>query len=71
MKIHPSLHASFNKICYIFTEGNSLLNKNCWENNIKMGIQEVVSEVMDWIALVQDRDRWQVLVSTVTNLWFQ
>jgi len=25
-------------------------------------------EVMDWIALAQDRDRWQVLVSTVMNL---
>jgi hypothetical protein len=29
-----------------------------WEHNIKMDIQEVGCEVMDWIGLVQDRDRW-------------
>ena len=27
-----------------------------WEDNIKMDIQEVVCEVMDWIELTQDRD---------------
>jgi hypothetical protein len=55
----------FNKTCYMCTGVNSLLNKNCWEDNIKMAL-----EVMDWIALAQDRDRWQVLVSTGMNLWF-
>jgi hypothetical protein len=24
---------------------------------------------MDWIDLAQDRDRWQVLVNIVMNLW--
>ena len=24
---------------------------------------------MDWIAVVQDRDRWLTLVNAVTNLW--
>jgi hypothetical protein len=57
-------------MCYVCTEVNSLLNKSFWEDNIKMGIQEVGLEVMDWIALAQDRDRWQVLVNTVRNLWF-
>jgi hypothetical protein len=33
-----------------------------------MGMLEVELEVMDWIALAQDRDRWQVLVSSVMNI---
>ena len=60
----------FNKTCYIWTGVNSLLNKSCWEDNIKIGIQEVGFEFLDWIALAQDRDRWQVPVRTVMNLWF-
>jgi hypothetical protein len=28
-----------------------------WENNIKMGLQEVGCGSMDWIKLAQDRDR--------------
>jgi len=39
-----------------------------WEDNIKMDIQEVEGENMDWIELVQDRDRWRALVNTVMNL---
>ena len=34
-----------------------------------MDIQEVGCEVMDWIDLAQDRDRWQALVNVVMNLW--
>ena len=29
-----------------------------WEDNIKMDLQEVGCEGMDWIELAQDRDRW-------------
>jgi len=36
-----------------------------WEDNIKMGLKKVVWECMDWIFLVQDRDRWQALVNAV------
>jgi hypothetical protein len=28
-----------------------------WEDNIKMDVQEVGCEIMDWIELAQDRDR--------------
>ena len=39
-----------------------------WEDNIKMDLQEVGCEFMDWIELAQDRDRWWVLVNVVMNL---
>jgi len=39
-----------------------------WVDNIRMDLQEVGCGYMDWIGLAQDRDRWQMLVSAVTNL---
>ena len=38
-----------------------------WEDNIKMDLQEVGGGCGDWMELVQDRDRWRALVSTVMN----
>jgi len=40
-----------------------------WEDNIKMDLQEMGCEGMDWIELAQDRDRWLALVNVVMNLW--
>ena len=37
------------------------------KDNIKMDLQEVGSEGMDWIDLAQDRDRWQALVNAVMD----
>jgi len=37
-----------------------------WEDNIKMDIQEVGCEVVDWTKLAQDRGRW--LLNAVMNL---
>ena len=38
-----------------------------WEDNIKMDFQEVGGGCGDWIEVVQDRDSWRALVSTVMN----
>ena len=38
-----------------------------WENNIKMDLREVRRGCGDWMELVQERDRWRTLVSTVMN----
>ena len=38
-----------------------------WEDNIKMDLEEVGRCCGDWMELVQDRDRWRALVSTVMN----
>jgi hypothetical protein len=39
-----------------------------WEDNIKMDLQEVGWEAMDWIGMAQDRDSWRALVNAVMNL---
>jgi len=38
------------------------------EYNIKMDLHELLCEVMDWIDLDRDRDRWRALVKAVMNL---
>jgi len=35
------------------------------EDNIKMYFQEMICEIMDWIDLAQDWDRWRALVNAV------
>jgi hypothetical protein len=39
-----------------------------WEDNIKMDLQEVGCELMDWTELAQDRDRWRTRLNAVINL---
>jgi len=38
-------------------------------DNIRMDLQVVGCEYMEWTGLAQDRDRWRTLVSAVMNLW--
>ena len=42
--------------------------KRRWEDNIKMDLQEVGCGGVDWIELVQDKDRWRARVTAVMNL---
>ena len=39
-----------------------------WEDNINMDLQQVGWEVMNWIDLASDSDRWRVPVNAVINL---
>jgi hypothetical protein len=39
-----------------------------WDDNINMDLGEIWFGDVDWIHLVQDRDRWQALVNTVMSL---
>jgi hypothetical protein len=39
-----------------------------WEGNIRKDVREVRCECVDWMELVQDRDRWRALVSAAMNL---
>jgi hypothetical protein len=34
-----------------------------------MDLQEVGWEGIDWIGLVQDRDKWRAFVNMIKNLW--
>ena len=38
-----------------------------WEDNTKMDLQEVGCGVVDWLELIQDRERWQELVTAVIS----
>jgi hypothetical protein len=38
-----------------------------WENNSKLDIKKVVCRGVDWIELVQNRDRWRAHVNAVMN----
>jgi hypothetical protein len=39
-----------------------------WEDNIRIDIREMGSEVADWTHLDQDRDQWRAVVNTAMNL---
>jgi hypothetical protein len=40
------------------------------EDTIKIDLEEIRCEEVDWIHLVQDRVQHRALVNTVINLWF-
>jgi len=50
-------------------EKRPLEKRRCrYEGNIRMDLTEVMSEVVDWMRLAQDRDQWWTLVNTAMNL---
>jgi len=42
-------------------------HRHRWEVNIKLDVQEVEFEVMDWMEMAQDRNRLRALVNAVMN----
>ena len=58
-----SMYGEMRGVCRVLVEkpeGKRPLGrpKHRWEDNIKMDLQEVGCGDMDWIELIQDRDRW-------------
>jgi len=53
-------------------EGKSPLERTWhrWEDNIKMDLKEMSCEVLDWIIVAQDRNRWRGFLNAVMNLRF-
>jgi hypothetical protein len=51
-------------------EGKRMLGRprRRWVDKIRMDLVEVGWGDVDWIGLVQDRDRWRALVNSVLNL---
>jgi hypothetical protein len=51
-------------------EGKSPLGrpKHRWVDNIKADLVETGQGGVDWICLVQDRDKWRAPVNAVMNL---
>jgi hypothetical protein len=51
------------------TEGKTPLGRcrHRWEDNVKTCLKEVAWELMDWLNLAQDRDKWWALVIAVMN----
>jgi hypothetical protein len=39
-----------------------------WVDNIGMDLKEIGWEVVNWVHMAQDRDRWRDLVNMVMNL---
>ena len=39
-----------------------------WEDNIRMGLEEIGINAGNWVDLAQDRDYWRVLVNVALNL---
>jgi len=54
---------------YFFLADSKNIGVERREDNIKMDLQGVGCEGIDWVDLVRDRDRKWALVNAVMNLW--
>ena len=39
-----------------------------WENNIKMGLEEIAINAGNWVDSAQDRNYWRTLLNAALNL---
>ena len=39
-----------------------------WEDNIRIGLEEIVINISNWVDSAQDRDSWRALVNAALNL---
>jgi hypothetical protein len=39
-----------------------------WEDNIRMDLEEIGREDVDWVHLTQDRGQWWALVNKIMNI---
>ena len=40
-----------------------------WEDNTRMGLEEIGINAGNWVDSAQDRDYWRALVNAALNLW--
>jgi hypothetical protein len=45
--------------------------RHSWVDNIKMDLAEIGWGGVDWIVLVQDKDKWRAFLNAVMNLRFR
>ena len=55
------------RVLYRVLVGKPEGKRRRWEDNIKMDLNELGCEGVDWIEQAQDMDRWRTLVNAVMN----
>jgi hypothetical protein len=48
-------------------EGTTAKTRRMWEDNIKMDLEEIRSDGVNWIGVGVDREKWCAVVNTVMN----
>lgn len=41
-----------------------------WEDNMKLDLEKIDKEGVDWFLLPQDGGQWQAVVSMAMNVWW-
>ena len=40
-----------------------------WEENIRINLEEIGINMINWVDLAQDRNYWRALMNAALNLW--
>jgi hypothetical protein len=56
------------KWIYVFNR-NPDWSRRRWDNNMKIDLNDVEQEGLDWIRLVQDRAQWRILATRRWTIW--